>query len=60
MITDADAHFTARLLESVLPQRESFTLETKRVFGKMVGKALDKSGLSAQNLLSIALDNKQE
>lgn len=41
MIIDADAHFTVRLLESVLPQRESFTLETKRVSGKMVGKALE-------------------
>lgn len=41
MIIDADARFTASLLDFVLPQRESSTLETKRVSGKMVGKALE-------------------
>ena len=38
---DADSDLTQRLLDWVLPQAESQGLETKRVSGKMVGKALE-------------------
>lgn len=41
MIQDADEKLTHTLLEWVLPQAESPVLETKRVSGKMVGKALE-------------------
>lgn len=41
MIQDADDKLTRTLLEWVLPQAESPMLETKRVSGKMVGKALE-------------------
>jgi len=41
MMRDADTDLTQRLLNWVLPQGESHVLETKRVSGKMVGKALE-------------------
>jgi ATP-dependent DNA helicase RecG len=41
MIIDANPQHTIRLLDWLLPQRESDLLETKRVSGKMVGKALE-------------------
>ncbi|MDO5625270.1 MAG: ATP-binding protein [Pseudomonadota bacterium] len=40
-LQDANADLTQRLLDWVLPQAESVHLETKRVSGKMVGKALE-------------------
>jgi len=40
-LRDADAEFTQRLLDWVLPSSESVLLETKRVSGKMVSKALE-------------------
>lgn len=41
MMRDADADLTKWLLDWVVPQGESHVLETKRVSGKMVGKALE-------------------
>ena len=43
-LSQADEHWARQLLDWVLPRAESDTLETKRVSGKMVGKALE-SGL---------------
>ena len=40
-LQDADDKLTRQLLDWALPQAESITLETKRVSGKMVGKALE-------------------
>lgn len=42
-LSHADAHWARQLLDWVLPRAESDTLETKRVSGKMVGKALGGS-----------------
>ncbi len=39
-LSHADAHWARQLLDWVLPRAESDTLETKRVSGKMVAKAL--------------------
>ena len=41
MIHVSDADWIQGLLDWVLPNRESDSLETKRVSGKMVGKALE-------------------
>lgn len=41
MIRDADANWTNQVITWALTQRESIVLETKRVSGKMVGKALE-------------------
>lgn len=41
MIRDASQTLTKQLLDWALPQGESSVLETKRVSGKMVGKALE-------------------
>lgn len=41
MMRDADDKLTRALLDWALPQAESISLETKRVSGKMVGKALE-------------------
>jgi predicted HTH transcriptional regulator len=40
-LQDASADLTRQLLDWVLPQTESLTQETKRLSGKMVGKALE-------------------
>lgn len=40
-LQDADDKLTRQLLDWALPQAESIALETKRVSGKMVGKALE-------------------
>lgn len=41
LLRDANEELTGRLLDLVLSKKESFKLETKRVSGKMVGKALE-------------------
>lgn len=40
-LSQVDDHWAQQLLDWVLPRAESDTLETKRVSGKMVGKALE-------------------
>lgn len=40
-LSSADAPWAQRMLDWVLPQAETNSLETKRVSGKMVGKALE-------------------
>lgn len=40
-LVPVDAQWAQRMLDWVLPQAETNTLETKRVSGKMVGKALE-------------------
>lgn len=49
MIRDADEKLTRQLLDWALPRAETVQLETKRVSGKMVGKALETVCAFANN-----------
>ena len=56
-LSQVDDHWAQQLLDWVLPRAESDTLETKRVSGKMVGKALELLG---KHYGLFEKDNKQK